>query len=274
VNVAQASPLALTSEQVADYHAAGSLLIPLLLSADEVGELVATFDAMHAQGAIPGCFAIGTAEEIATDPLKLYPRMMHPHRVNPLARRYMLHPRIMDVLADLLGEEPIAAQSMFYWKPPRARGQALHQDNFYLRVHPGTCIAAWVAVDDCDEENGCLMVAPVSHRLDIFCPEEADPTISFTKHFVPVPKGLEEVPIRMRAGDVLFFGGNLIHGSYPNRSATRFRRSFIGHYVGQSAEQVARFYKPLYRRDGTEVVIPDSPADGGPCGGPEAKGPH
>ena len=73
---------------------------------------------------------------------------------------------------------------------------------------------------------------------------------------------------------LLLFIGNLIHGSYPNRSATRFRRSFIGHYVGQSAEQVARFYKPLYRRDGTEVVIPDSPADGGPCGGPEAKGPH
>ncbi|HEX5415735.1 MAG TPA: phytanoyl-CoA dioxygenase family protein, partial [Chloroflexota bacterium] len=77
----------------------------------------------------------------------------------------------------------------------------------------------------------------------------------------------------MKAGDVLFFGGNLIHGSYPNQSATRFRRAFISHYVGTSAQEVARFYKPLYRRDGTEVQLSDA-TSGGPCGDVVAKGPH
>jgi len=38
----------------------------------------------------------------------------------------------------------------------QSRGQAFHQDNFYLRVKPGTCVAAWVAVDDADEENGSI----------------------------------------------------------------------------------------------------------------------
>jgi phytanoyl-CoA hydroxylase len=264
----------LSTEQLSQYRDQGYLLVPGLLRAHEIDELATTFQEMHARGSIPGCFQIGTPEEIATDPLKLYPRMMHPHRVNDVALRYMLHQAIMDVLSELFGEAPLAAQSMFYWKPPKARGQALHQDNFYLKVHPGTCIAAWAPVDDTDEENGCLVVAPGSHNLDIFCPEEADPTLSFTRHFVPVPKGLEEVPVRMRAGDVLFFGGNLIHGSYPNRSETRFRRSFICHHVGASSERIARFYKPLYRRNGEEVIIPDAPVDGGPCGGPEAQGPH
>ncbi len=256
------------------YQEQGYLVVPGLLTPAEIDELRMTFAAMHRQGSIPGCFTIGSPEEIARDPLKLYPRMMHPHRVNDVARRYLLHPRILDVLEALLGEAPLAAQSMFYWKPPRARGQALHQDNFYLRTYPGTCVAAWVAVDDADEENGCLVVAPGSHTLDIFCPEEADLTLSFTRHYVPVPAGLAEKPVLLAAGDVLFFGGNLIHGSYPNRSATRFRRSFICHYVGESAEQVARFYKPLYRRTGETVELADSPADGGPCGGPEATGPH
>lgn len=265
---------ALTSEQLAHFRDQGFLVIPALLRPSEIDELATTFHGLHERGSIPGCFTIGTPEEIAADPLKLYPRMMHPHRINDVALRYLLHPAIMDVLAQLFGEPPLAAQSMFYWKPPKARGQALHQDNFYLRVRPGTCIAAWMPVDDTDEENGCLMVAPGSHNLDIVCPEEADPTISFTRHFVPVPRGLQEIPVVMKAGDVLFFGGNLIHGSYPNRSSDRFRRSFICHYVGESAEEVARFYKPLYRRDGSEVTIPDAPTDGGPCGGPEAKGPH
>jgi len=272
--MALSQPGVLNAEQIQSYHDDGYLVIEGLLTPSEIAEMATTFDAMHAQGSIPGCFTIGTPEEIAQDPLQLYPRMMHPHRINPVALRLMLQPTILDVLADLLAEEPIAAQSMFYWKPPQARGQALHQDNFYLRVHPGSCIAAWAPLDDCGEENGCLVVAPGSHRLDIFCPEEADPTLSFTKHFVPVPRGLAEMPVMMKAGDVLFFGGNLIHGSYPNRSQTRFRRTFIGHYVGASAEEIARYYKPLYRRDGSEVLLTDAPKDGGPCGGPEAKGPH
>ena len=47
-------------------------------------------------------------------------------------------------LTGLLGNEPYAAQTMVYFKPAGSRGQALHQDNYYLRVHPGTCMAAWM----------------------------------------------------------------------------------------------------------------------------------
>jgi hypothetical protein len=32
---------------------------------------------------------------------------------------------------------------MIYFKAAGARGQALHQDQYYLRVNPGTCCAAW-----------------------------------------------------------------------------------------------------------------------------------
>jgi phytanoyl-CoA hydroxylase len=263
-----------SAADVARYHEQGFLLVPGLLAGDEIAELIGMAETLHARGSVKGCFSIGTPEEIARDPLKRYPRMMHPHRVDPVAMRYMLHARLLDVLADLFGEPPLAAQSMWYWKPPGARGQALHQDNFYLRVQPGNCIAAWVAVDPADRENGGLTIAPGSHRLDLFCPEEADAAQSFTSHYVPVPAGLSEHPVDMAAGDVLFFGGNLIHGSYPNRSAARFRRSFICHYVGGSAEEVARFYRPLYRRDGSEVVLQDAPDGGGPCGDVVAMGPH
>ena len=69
---------------------------------------------------------------------------MHPHRINGLARA-LLDPRPATSWKRCSGEEPLAAQSMFYFKPPGARGQALHQDNFYLRVKPGTCVAAWIA---------------------------------------------------------------------------------------------------------------------------------
>ncbi|HEV7213867.1 MAG TPA: phytanoyl-CoA dioxygenase family protein, partial [Chloroflexota bacterium] len=106
----------------------------------------------------------------------------------------------------------------------------------------------------------------------IFCPEEADMSVSFTANYVPVPEGLEQTPVLMSPGDTLFFGGNLIHGSFPNQSADRFRRAFICHYAGQSAHELSKHYFPLYTMDG-QVVERDVATGGGPCG-EEAKGPH
>ena len=92
-------------------------------------------------------------------------------------------------LTGLLGREPYAVQTMIYFKPPGARGQALHQDNYYLRVQPGTCIAAWMALDTCDEANGCLQVVPGSHHGPSCAPCQADTTQSFYRCTVPIPAG-------------------------------------------------------------------------------------
>jgi ectoine hydroxylase-related dioxygenase (phytanoyl-CoA dioxygenase family) len=155
---------------------------------------------------------------------------------------------------------------MYYFKPPGARGQALHQDNFYLMVRPGTCIAAWTAIDDCDEENGAMMVVPRSHRDDLVCPERANEKVSFAREFVRVPEGKKAHLVKMKRGDTLFFNGSAIHGSGPNRSKDRFRRSFIGHYIGESTQGISQYYTPLLRMDGSEIHIPQI-NDGGPCGG-------
>ncbi len=266
------SATGLTAEQIQAFHEQGYLVMRGLYGPDEVRELRDTFMAMHAGGPIPGCFSPAPADEANGDPLKLYPRMMHPHRVNDVARRYLLDPRVGAILTDLFGEEPLAAQSMLYFKPAGARGQALHQDNFYLKVEPGTCIAGWVALDRVDRENGGLEVVPGTHAMNIFCPEEADLDVSFTRDFVPVPEGLEAVPVDMEPGDVLFFNGSLVHGSGPNRSADRFRRSFIGHYIGRSSERISAWYRPILTMEGEEVVVAEN-TDGGPCG-VEVDGPH
>lgn len=237
-----------------------------------MAELREEFMALHARGPIPGHFAPKPQEPGGPyDILRDYPRVMHPHQVNDVALRYLLDARIAAVLRDLLGEEPIAAQSMFYFKPPGARGQALHQDNFYLRVEPGTCVAAWMALDRVDRANGGLEVVPGTHLMDLFCPEEADSDVSFTKEYVPPPPGLERVPVDMDPGDVLFFNGSLVHGSEPNSTADRFRRSFICHYTGRSAERISAYY-PTLTMAGDPVHLQPA-TGGGPCG-TEAVGPH
>ncbi len=262
----------LTAEQVTAFHEEGYLIVRGLLPPDEVRLLLDTFMAMHARGPVEGYFKPVPAEEAGGDPLKMYPRVMHPHRWDSVALRYLLDPRLAEILADLFGEEPLAAQSMFYFKPAGARGQALHQDNFYLKVEPGSCLAAWVALDPAVRENGGLEVVPGTHRMDIFCPEQADTGVSFTKEFVPVPAGLAAAPVDLAPGDVLFFNGQLVHGSHPNTSPHGFRRSFICHYIGRSSERMSLWYRPILTMQGDVVEIAENTA-GGPCG-TEAAGPH
>jgi len=252
----------------------GFAVVPGLFTGSETDALCAEFTALRAAGPVPGHFEPRATEtEGPADPLHAYPRVLHPHRINALALRRLLDPRLGAVVETLLGEEVLAAQSMFYFKPPGARGQALHQDNFYLRVEPGTCVAAWVACDVIDRENGGLEVVPGTHRMDLFCPEEADAELSFVREYVPPPPGLATVPVDMAPGDVLFFNGSLVHGSGPNRSADRFRRSFIGHYVGRSTRRIGGFYRTL-TMSGEPVPLPES-EDAGPCGTEfEAPAPH
>lgn len=258
---------AITTEQKEQFEKAGYLIVKEVFTKEEIHELDENFMEMS-NVAIPGCFEPDLDQSLIDgegDPLKRYPRMMHPHRVNDVAMRYMLHPKVMKILADLFEEEPLAAQSMFYFKPPRARGQALHQDNFYLKVEPGTCIAAWTAVDRADQENGTLLVVPKTNNDDLYCPEKADAKESFTTHYVKIPKGLKAEPAILDQGDVLFFNGNLIHGSYRNKTKDRFRKSFICHYAGESTTKIGSFYSPLFRANGSKVE-PETNQDSGPCG--------
>lgn len=133
-------------------------------------------------------------------------------------------------------------------------------------------MAAWVALDKVDRANGGLEVVPGTHLMDLFCPEEADDQISFTREYVPPPPGLERVPVDMEAGDVLFFNGSLVHGSEPNTTTDRFRRSFICHYAGRSTERISSWY-PTLTMSGQQIQFADA-IGGGPCGTEITVGPH
>jgi ectoine hydroxylase-related dioxygenase (phytanoyl-CoA dioxygenase family) len=243
----------ITAEQKAFYDQNGYVVAKQLFSPEEVARLRDHYTALREAGPRPGDDAgidIGS-----NDPLKRYPRMLQMHRWDQTSLDFMIDPRIGVCLSGLLGSEPYAVQTMIYFKPAGARGQALHQDNYFLRARPGTCMAAWLALDPCDESNGCMQVVPGSQDWPILCSVKADITKSFSDMTVPLPEGAEAVPVLMDAGDVLFFNGSLVHGSFPNTTADRFRRSLIGHYIQGEAEQVGQWYHPVLRMDGTEVTF-------------------
>ncbi len=253
----------ITFAQKTHFDRQGYLIYPQLFSPAEIQKLTVHFMELRQQGRHPGDFA--GVDLNSSDPLKKFPRMIHMHRWDALSLRWLLDQRIAQALTGLLELEPFAVQTMLYFKPPKARGQALHQDQYYLRVQPGTCIAAWLALDACDEENGCLTVVPGSQKWPLLCTVKADTTQSFTDVTVPIPPSAEVRSMVMQPGDMLFFNGQLVHGSGPNNSAERFRRSLIGHYIAGDARQVAQYYHPALRIDGSVVGL-DVSEGGGACG--------
>lgn len=257
---------------VEQYQHEGYTIARRLFSLEETAALREHYMRLREGNSFPGDFAGVPRTSNYTpnasdqpDPLKTYPRMIHMHRWDEISLKWLLDPRLREIFLALLGTDPYAVQTMLYFKPPGARGQALHQDQYYLKVQPGTCIAAWLALDDCDEANGCMQMVPGSHDWDVLCTIKADTTQSFTDVTVPLPPGVEAVPQVMQAGDVLFFNGQVVHGSFANTTTNRFRRSLIGHYIVGEAQRVAEFYHPALRMDGTVVEL-DVSEGGGSCG--------
>jgi len=256
----------INQRQVEQFQQDGYCVVEGLFSKGEIDEIEVFFEEFKTKG-----FKIydGGTEYHETDPTKRQVRAMHPHRYAQKAQDWLIHPEVAEVLEVLLGRPALAVQSMYYFKPPGAKGQGMHQDNFYLVSAPTTCIAAWTAIDAATIDNGCLYVAPGSHRRDIFCPNKAmnEPWMEYgDSHINPFPRDLKPVPVEVPRGSTMFFGGNLVHGSGPNRTKDCSRRTFIGHYIDEASEVVGQFYHPVLDMSGQVVSKVAVAPGGGPCG--------
>jgi ectoine hydroxylase-related dioxygenase (phytanoyl-CoA dioxygenase family) len=215
-----------------NYAARGYHIARGLFSSFEFEELAAHYMEINRQGPHPGDFAgvPRRTERTLSEPLTTYPRLIQMHEWDACSAAYMNDSRLMRIAADLIGQQPLVLQTMVYFKPPGSRGQSFHQDNLYLRTTP--VIAAWVALDNCDRDNGAMEMVEGSHLLGLLPCRAADTNISFTDSETILPTYLNRQIISMEPGDVVFFGGLTVHGSAPNTTNDRFRRAFIVHYQG------------------------------------------
>ena len=163
-----------------------------------------------------------------------YFRFIQFHRHLEIHERFMLHPRVLDVLEDLIGPDLMAMQSMLFFKPPGHPGQAFHQDSCFITSAPDTLCGAWIAIDDCDEENGCMSFIPGSNLDPVYentsLPENTEDFHARLFALADVDDS-KEILAEAKSGDVIFFHGHLIHRSHRNRSKDRYRRAFVSHFA-------------------------------------------
>ncbi|MYB02217.1 phytanoyl-CoA dioxygenase family protein [Candidatus Poribacteria bacterium] len=223
----------LTPQQRDHYKEQGFVVVPNLFDAATVASMREHYMKRRAEGPKPG--DSGGTTDYADDPNHKFPRMINMHNWDELTQEWATDTNLLTVTQQLIDDTPVLLQTMLYFKPPGARGQALHQDEQYITIDP--LIGVWVALDTSDEAVGRMVLIPRSHQDGLFRVEAANTAISFTGVQVVKPENAEELGIDMSPGDALFFDGKVIHGSYMNKTRDRWRRSFICHYMGENSQR-------------------------------------
>jgi phytanoyl-CoA hydroxylase len=159
------------------------------------------------------------------------------HTDDEVFKDFCNDPRIKSIVSQLGYQKPTVIQTMFIFKPPRIGGAVLaHQDNTFLTTEPESCMAFWFAMDDANASNGCMWVAPGSHKSGItrrFALADDQKSCSFIPADAPaVPEMREEdyICCEVKKGDVLMFDGSLVHRSEKNTSDAQ-RNAFTMHIV-------------------------------------------
>lgn len=146
-------------------------------------------------------------------------------------------PRWRDLATQLLGESAVFKGCEWFNKPAGTNHPTPpHQDNYYFNLAPPHVLTMWLALEDVDEENGCLRYIPGSH-LRGRRPHARSNVLGFSQGIADYGDAdrVQEVPMVIRANDLLVHHGWTIHRADPNRSLTRDRPSFGIVYRGASA---------------------------------------
>ena len=199
--------------------------------ADAVARLaVETADSMEVEESMEG-YLLDRSESGETAPRKID----SPYLRNPLFRDFALDGRLRDILLRLTGEQPLLKSDQLFMKPPRFGSEKpYHQDNFYFRCTPGGhVITAWIALDDVDEENGCLRYISGSHKKGIIDHVE----VPGQPYNLAPPDDLidweREASAPVHKGGVVFHHSETLHSSRRNTS-DRWRRGYATHWVTSS----------------------------------------
>jgi len=246
------APYRVSVEQYRTFRRDGYLVVKGLVLPEHVRELSAHCDDLLA-GRVDVSEMVHRKPGEAPDPLKDLLRIHMGHLKLELWERYLLYPRLLDVLEALIGPDVLAMQTMLFTKGPGSNGQGFHQDSYYIPTFPDTLIGAWIAIDRADTENGCLWMSPGANAEPIYPPENGYGYGDAQLEGIPRVKNVgghsnddddpnntlkpiaeqyksSEVPVIAEPGDVVFFGGHIFHRSLRNRSDTRFRRCLVNHY--------------------------------------------
>ena len=141
---------------------------------------------------------------------------------NPTIREFVSQPKIIELLAPILGPDFWVRWDQAVAKGPGADTFGWHQDNGYSRLYD-PYVQFWVALTDMTPDNGGLWLEPGSHKRWL-------PHRNIDNHRVYQGKPEHPVFIEAKAGDVVVFSSLALHSTTPNVTPTP-RWAYVVEYM-------------------------------------------
>ena len=211
----------ITVDQRVAYRRDGFIVVPDLLTKDELTEIRTVIAALVA----------GAAEvDTHTDVYDLEPghtrrapqvrRVKQPHKVHPAFDRVVRKREVLDVVAALLGPNLRLQGSKLNMKAAHYGSPVeWHQDWAFYPHTNDDILAVGVMLDDMDLENGPLMVVPGSHRGPVWNHHGDDGRFCGLVDPADIKAEIDRaVPLTGRAGSMSFHHVRALHGSALNTS--------------------------------------------------------
>ena len=171
-----------------------------------------------------------------TEVLKIYVAIHFPHKISKTIFDFLFHPKVLDILTQVVSPSLKCMQSMLFVKGPGKAGQSWHQDEYYIPTRDRSLVGVWVAIDDANIENGCLWIIP--GRPGYMMQRVANESGEYADVDTVDVSGCEQVaiPVEVKSGSVVFFNGYTLHSSKRNTTMHGFRTALVNHYM--SAESM------------------------------------
>jgi phytanoyl-CoA hydroxylase len=160
---------------------------------------------------------------------------------------YCCLPELVKYVKGITGDNVMAMHTMLINKPPDSgtlsSRHPLHQDLYYFPFRPANkIVCAWTAIEKINRENGCLVVAPKTHKTLLRAHSYHEWAGGVNKMYYGIQDLDMEtvnkiVHLDMRPGDTVFFHPLLIHGSGANRT-NGFRKAISCHYAASECEYI------------------------------------
>jgi ectoine hydroxylase-related dioxygenase (phytanoyl-CoA dioxygenase family) len=151
--------------------------------------------------------------------------------------------RVLDVIESVIGPNVMLGATHIFCKHPDPKADqfvAWHQDVTYWGLTPPVAHTAWIAIDDSDLENGCMLVMPGSHTEGLLEHGKSAHEGNLLSVNQEVSAALFEEgksePLELKAGQISVHHGALLHASQPNLSNRR-RCGLTVRFVDPSVKQ-------------------------------------
>ncbi|HEU0284372.1 MAG TPA: phytanoyl-CoA dioxygenase family protein [Sphingomicrobium sp.] len=236
---------AAAQDDLADYWRDGYAIVRGFFNADEVAEIAAAVDQLHAEGLSHGRsfrhgnlfynVAAGTGDE------PLVRMVQWPSYHQPLLNRVRLDTRIAELLEPLIGRNLKQIINQIHWKAPGSLGDfAWHQDSksrrpaSAFRNLANSYVQTGLALDLHRPDSGCLRFIPGSHLrgdLQMDCSTHSLGVAMKDAALAAVGLSADDaIDVLLEPGDLAVWSPYLVHGSGTNRSDHK-RRFYINGYV-------------------------------------------